>query len=134
MTTKLQPPLGAAKQENHRMLLSRACGCLAEVLVKVHLNAPGNLMEYSDVMYSTLSFFLGDYSRCNEQRVRVVVAYALGCTFAVCSDEKKIELAGKVVSLVVQGLKREKPQEASFPLRGMTALFSCVTDTVRMSL
>ncbi|KAH9600894.1 hypothetical protein LSM04_001890 [Trypanosoma melophagium] len=67
--TNLLPPLGAAKQDNHRMLLARACGSLAKALLKTSGDTPNTLKVYNELMYSTLNFFIGDYSRCNEPRV-----------------------------------------------------------------
>ncbi|KAF8293815.1 hypothetical protein TcYC6_0103800 [Trypanosoma cruzi] len=132
--TRLLPPLGIARQDNHRMLLSRACGSLAEALVKMRFDARSPLEEYNDLMYSTLNFFLGDYSRCNERRVRTLVVYAVGCVFGVCGDEKRMELAGKVAPLVIYGVRREKGHDVLFPLRGLVGFFSYVTDGVRSSL
>ncbi|EKF38271.1 hypothetical protein MOQ_001521 [Trypanosoma cruzi marinkellei] len=121
--TRLLPPLGIAKQDNHRMLLSRACGSLAEALVRMHFDASNALEEYNDLMYSTLNFFLGDYSRCNERRVRTLVVYAIGCVFGVCGDEKRVELAGKVAPLVIYGVRRERGHDVLFPLRGLSGFF-----------
>ena len=77
---------------------------------------------------------IGDWTKVSELRVRTPVIYAIGTMMAVCSDSNRVTLLPKVLPVMTNGLKREKPRDMLLPAKGYAAMLSFASDTVGQSL
>lgn len=135
---KLLPIVGLAKQDNHRMVFAQTFGSIADAVMRCADEDPeGSTVcreDYADSMYSAIQFFLGDWSRVSELRVRIPVVYALGTMNAICTDANRVSLLPKVLPLVLAGIKREKARDVHYPARSLMAMLSFVTDDLSLAL
>ncbi|CUE89705.1 Hypothetical protein, putative [Bodo saltans] len=135
---KLLPIVSLAKQDNHRMVFAQAFGSIADAVLRcAEEDTEGANVcreDYADSMYSAIQFFLGDWSRSSEVKVRIPVVYALGAMTAICTDANRVSLLSRVLPLVLAGVKREKARDTHFPARGLMAMLTFVSDEVSLSL
>lgn len=142
---KLLPIMSLAKQDNHRMLISKAMGNFADSILQASFHdgaltprSAGSTKltraDFFDVMYSGIQFLTGEWSRVSELRVRVQVGFAMGSMFSVCSDENRISTIPKLLPLMLNALKKEKPKDQAPVARGFANMLMCCSDEISQAL
>jgi hypothetical protein len=150
---KISPLLGSVKQDNPRMLFAQLLRSLAAAAIYLenhkrksqhHLDPNEEAMEpltprsaacakldlnsFAESFGSCCTHLAQEWSKTSEQKVRGPVLAAIATMSATLEAEARVNFFPQLMNLVVNGVKREKPNELEVVAEGCAAICDVPTD------
>ena len=143
LLAKMLPLLSIVKQDTARSIFAYTLGMCCNAIQSLTSKEPVtprsassqglNHADYSETVYSGIGVLIAEWSRSADPRLRVRVLFAIAQMSAIVPDPNRQSVVEKVVPLVLNGLKKEKPVDqmlVSWGASHMCTFLTLQTETV----